>query len=92
MARLKRSGATKTFSVSVSQETQRKLKKAANRAYGGNVSALIEAIAIEADRQAALERLLRDAPPIDETAYTEFLREMAGTSTSTSKRKRGTAA
>jgi hypothetical protein len=27
---------TETFSVSVSRETQRKLKKAANRAYGGN--------------------------------------------------------
>jgi len=63
------------------------LKAAANRAYGGNVSALIEAIAIEADRQAALDRLLRDAPPIDKTAYAAFLKEMAG-----SKRKRGRAA
>lgn len=87
MARLKRKGATRTFSVSVSSETQRKLKAAANRAYGGNVSALIEAIAREADRQAALERLLRDAPPIDEAAYAQFLREMAGP-----KRKRGRAA
>jgi hypothetical protein len=72
----------------VSRETQRKLKKAANRAYGGNVSALIEAIALEADRQAALDRLLRDVPPIDEAAYAEFLREMAGGG----KRKRGRAA
>lgn len=86
--RLKRAGATKTFSVSVSRDTQRRLKKAANRAFGGNVSALIEAIAIEADRQAALERLLRGAPPIDEAAYSEFLREMAGGR----RRKRGRAA
>jgi hypothetical protein len=84
MTRLKRKGATKTFSVSVSSETQRRLKAAANRSYGGNVSALIEAIAREADRQAALDRLLRDAPPIDQEAYAAFLREMVGV-----KRKAG---
>jgi hypothetical protein len=87
MTRLKRKGATRTFSVSVSDETQRKLKAAAKRAYGGNVSALIEAIALEADRQAALDRLLRDAPPVDRAAYAAFLREMA-----TAKRKGGRAA
>jgi hypothetical protein len=87
MARLKRKGTTKTFSVSVSSETQRRLKAAANRAYGGNVSALIEAIAVEADRQAALDRLLRDAPPVDEAAYAAFLKEMTGP-----KRRRGKAA
>jgi hypothetical protein len=63
------------------------LKAAANRAYGGNVSALIEAIAVEADRQAALDRLLRNAPPVDEAAYAAFLKEMSGT-----KRRRGKAA
>ena len=78
MVRLKRRGATKTFSVSVSSETQRRLKAAANRAYGGNVSALIEAIAVEADQQAALDRLLRDAPPVDEATYAAFLKEMTG--------------
>ena len=77
MTRLKRKGATKTFSVS--SETQRKLKAAAKRSYGGNVSALIEAIAVEADRRAAIDRLLRDAPPVDAEAYAAFLREMAGT-------------
>ena len=76
MARLKRKGSTKTFSVSVSSETQQKLKAAAERSFGGNVSALIEAIALEADRHAALDRLLRDAPPIDEAAYAAFLKEM----------------
>ena len=87
MTRLKRKGATRTFSVSVSSETQRRLKAAAKRSYGGNVSALIEAIALEADRQDALDRLLRDAPPIDEARYTAFLREMARP-----KRRRGKAA
>jgi hypothetical protein len=88
MPRLKRKGRTKTFSVSVSKETQRRLKAAAERSYGGNVSALIEAIALEADRQAALDRLLRDAPRIDEAAYAAFLEEMTGSP----KRKRGKAA
>jgi len=88
MARLKRKGSTRTFSVSVSDETQRKLKAAAKRAYGGNVSALIEAIAIEADRQAALDRLLRDAPEIDETAYVAFLEQMNGPA----RRRKGRAA
>jgi hypothetical protein len=87
MPRLKRKRATRTFSVSVSSATQRKLKAAAKRSYGGNVSALIEAIAIEAERQAALGRLLRDAPPIDDAAYSAFLQEMAGP-----QRKRGNAA
>ena len=78
MARLKRTGKTETFSVSVSAETKARLKKAADRAYGGNVSALIEAIALEADRQQALEWLLHRAPPIDEAAYDAFVKEMAG--------------
>lgn len=87
MTRLKRKGSTRTFSVSVSTATLRKLRAAARRSYGGNVSALVEAIALEADRQAALDRLLRDAPPVDERAYASFLAEMTGTG-----RKRGTAA
>lgn len=77
MARLKRTGATETFSVSVSPATRKKLRRAADRAFGGNVSALIEAIALEADRQDALAWLLHRAPPVDEAAYREFLEEMA---------------
>jgi hypothetical protein len=87
MARLKRKGTNKTFSVSVSGSTLRKLKAAAKRSYGGNVSALVEAIALEADRQAALHRLLRDSPPVDEGVYAAFLKEM-----SRPKRKRDSAA
>jgi hypothetical protein len=77
MPRLKRKGSTTTFSVSVSKETRRRLKKAAERGYGGNVSALIEAVALEAERQEALDRLLRDAPPIDEAAYDAFVAELS---------------
>jgi post-segregation antitoxin (ccd killing protein) len=78
MARLKRKGEMATFSVSVSAETKRRLRKAADRAYGGNVSALVEGIALEVDRQGALDWLLNRAPPIDEKAFETFMREMAG--------------
>ena len=66
-----------TFSVSVSAATKAKLRRAADRAYGGNVSALIEAIAIEADRQEALDWLLGRAAPIDDAAFEAFMREMS---------------
>jgi len=78
MARLKRSGKMETFSVSVSPETRARLRKAADRAYGGNVSALIEAIAQEADRQEALDWLIHRVPPIDDDAFEAFMREMTG--------------
>ena len=83
MARLKRTGKMETFSVSVSSKTKALLRKAADRAYGGNVSALIEAIAIEADRRDALDWLLRRLPLTDDDAFEAFMREMAG-----SRRKR----
>lgn len=76
MARTKRKGTTETFSVSVSAETKARLKRAADRAYGGNVSALIEAIAVEADRHEALDWLLGRVAPIDDAAYEEFMAEM----------------
>jgi hypothetical protein len=78
MPRLKRTGNMQTFSVSVSAETKARLRKAANRAYGGNVSALIEAIALEADRRDALDWLLYRVPPIDDKAFEAFMKEMAG--------------
>jgi hypothetical protein len=77
VTRLKRKGATETFSVSVSPATKKRLKRAAERAFGGNVSALIEAIALEADRREALDWLLRRAPPIDEHEFEAFMKEMA---------------
>ena len=76
MPKLKRSGKMETFSVSVSARTKARLRKAANRAYGGNVSALIEAIALEADRQEALAWLIHRAPPVDEVAFEAFMKEM----------------
>ena len=65
-----------TFSVSVSPATKARLKKAAERSYGGNVSALIEAIALEADRRDALDWLLARAEPTDDVAFEEFMDEM----------------
>lgn len=76
MTRLKRSGKMETFSVSVSAATKARLRKAADRAYGGNVSALIEAIAVEADRQDALGWLLQRVPPVDDRAFEAFMKEM----------------
>lgn len=67
MRKLKRRGKVETFSVSVTPETKARLRRAADRSYGGNVSALIEAIAVEADRQDALDWLLDRAPPIEPT-------------------------
>jgi hypothetical protein len=78
MARLKRSGKMETFSVSVSAKTKARLRKAADRAYGGNVSALIEAIALEADRQDALDWLLHRVPRVHDDAFESFMKEMAG--------------
>ena len=78
MPRLKRQGKTETFSVSVSLETKRRLRKAADRGYGGSVSALIEAIALDADRQHALELLLQLGPPVDDSGFREFVKEMEG--------------
>lgn len=88
--RVKRKGKTETFSVSVSSETRRLLRRAADRAYGGNVSALVEAIAREAARHEALEWLVDRAPPIDEEAYRAFLDQMGGGQAS--KKRRGRAA
>lgn len=67
-----------TFSVSVSPETRMRLQEAAARVYGGNVSALIEAIAVEAERQEALDWLLRRAAPVDDDRFAAFLEEMTG--------------
>jgi hypothetical protein len=85
--RLKRSGAKETFSISVSAATKKRLKSAA-RAHGGNVSALIEALVEELDRQDALEWLLNRAPPVDAAAYERFLGEV----TASPKRHRRRAA
>jgi post-segregation antitoxin (ccd killing protein) len=86
MARTKRRGKTETFSVSVSAETKARLRRAAARAYGGNVSALIEAIALEADRREALKWLLHRGPVVDDAAFESFMAEMTGTKKKRSRR------
>jgi hypothetical protein len=73
--RTKRKGQKVTFSVSVSRDTKARLRKAADRGYGGNVSAVIEAIAIEADRQDALSWLLHRSPRIDDEVFEAFMAE-----------------
>src|SRR5262245_34922226 len=56
--RLRRSGATQTFSVSVDPETKRALRALADREFGGNLSALVTDLAEEARRRMAAGRYL----------------------------------
>ena len=53
-----RPGRTRTFSISVDDDTRDTLKEAAERLYDGNVSALVTALARELKRKQALEWLL----------------------------------
>lgn len=87
----RRAGKTATFSISVDVETQRILKQEAARSYGGNVSALVAAIAKEAKRQAALDWLLQGSDVTDEER-TAFLAEADGRSGSSKRKKRRRAA
>ena len=82
-----RAGKTATFSVSVDAETQRILKAEAKRSYGGNVSALVSAIAKEAKRQSALDWLLQrsGAAPMTDAERDSLLAEIDGKPT---RRKR----
>jgi post-segregation antitoxin (ccd killing protein) len=73
----RRPGNTATFSISVDLETQRILKKEAARSYGGNVSALVAAIAKEAKLQAALDWLL-EGTKVTDAERAEFLDEVDG--------------
>lgn len=73
----KRPGKTATFSISVDAATQRILKQEAARSYGGNVSALVAAIAKEAKRQAALDWLLQGSD-VSREERAAFLAEVDG--------------
>lgn len=86
----KRAGKTRTFSISVDEETQKVLRQEAARSYGGNVSALVSAIAKEAKRQAALDWLLQraDTSRISDDERARFLSEIDGVSPSTKRRRR----
>ena len=85
-----RSGKTATFSISVDEETQRILKVEAGRNYGGNVSALVTAIAKEAKRQAALDWLLQrsGAAPMTDAERDKLLAEIDGKPTPRKRRRR----
>lgn len=76
MARVKRTGVRETFSVSVTPATKRLLQRAAERRFGGNVSALIEAIALEAERQGALDWLMARSPRMSDVDFDAFMAEM----------------
>ena len=78
MARPSGAAHLKAVSISVSAETNARLKRAAQRRFGGNLSALIESIAVEAERLDALDWLLQRAPPVDDEAFEAFMREAAG--------------
>lgn len=83
----RRAGKTVTFSISVDAETRSILEQEASRSYGGNVSALVSAIAKEAKRQAALDWLLQGAQ-ISETERSAFLAELDGKRTPRRRRRR----
>jgi post-segregation antitoxin (ccd killing protein) len=87
-----RPGKTATFSISVDEETQRILRTEAKRSYGGNVSALVSAIAKEAKRQAALDWLLQKAAaaPMTDAERDALLAEIDGKPAP--KKRRGRAA
>ena len=85
-----RAGKTVTFSISVDEETQRILKAEAKRSYGGNVSALVAAVAKEAKRQSALDWLLQRSgtPPMTEAERKALLAEIDGAPPSKKRRRR----
>jgi hypothetical protein len=59
MKKVRRAGATETFSVSVDPKTKRALRALANRDFGGNLSALVTDLAEEARRRMAADAYLR---------------------------------
>lgn len=85
-----RPGRTVTFSISVDEETQRVLRAEAKRSYGGNVSALVAAIAKEAKRQSALGWLLQRSgtPPMTKGERGAFLAEIDGAPPAKKRRRR----
>jgi hypothetical protein len=66
-----------TFSVSVRPSTKSTLRRIANRRYGGSVSALVETVALQAERLDALAELLEAAKEPSAHAYQDFLDELA---------------
>jgi hypothetical protein len=77
--RLKRTGETVTFSVSVDRKTKELLREVADRDYRGNVSELVTQIAHQAGRQAAARELLASHGhrPFTDAEAEAFQREIA---------------
>ena len=84
----RRVGRTSTVSISVDAETQAILRAEAKRSYGGNVSALIAAIAREAKRQGALDFLLAGSKPMTAERETALLAEIDGKAPRTKRPRR----
>lgn len=57
--RVRRAGATETFSVSVDPDTKRALRQLADHDYGGNLSALVTDLAEDARRRMAASAYLK---------------------------------
>ena len=93
-ARAKRKGATSTFSVSVDSETRKILRKLADEAYGGNLSALVTQVAKDAARRQAAAELLRlnDQEPMGFAETLAFEKELEAELSIPSKKKKRKAA
>jgi hypothetical protein len=81
--RVRRAGATETFSVSVDVETKRALRALADAEFGGNLSALVTNFAEDARRRLAAGRYLRKhriaklSAPAADALQAEIDREVA---------------
>jgi hypothetical protein len=85
----RKKGPVETFSVSVDATTKRILKAHAERAFGGNVSAMISAFGREAEKRDAMHWLVQDSGG---TSLTEEIREQLATEFHGTKKKRKTRA
>jgi hypothetical protein len=74
----RRPGKTSTFSISVDEETRKILRAEAKRSYGGNVSALVAAIAKEVKRRKAFDYLLAGVSPMTAAQRQALLDEIDG--------------
>lgn len=75
-----RPGKTKTLTISVDAAAERFVRKEAERLYGGNVSQLFAELLREAERFAAIERVLASSghPPLTEEELDALRAEVAG--------------
>lgn len=96
MKKVRRAGATETFSVSVDPSTKQALRALADRDFGGNLSALVTDLAEEARRRMAADAYLRrrgilaPSPSEADALEREISRELAAwkkRSKSSKKRK-----